>query len=256
MDSIVLVITGSLSGKNFSVIRLLAAGFLGGVYSCSLFFIPLSFLSAWIIKLMVSAVMVGVSFRFSPLKEFLRLILNFYISSLLLGGGLSAVFFLSGRPGIMANGIYYFPLSVFQLIIIALPLGVTLAFYYRKSKNRLMSCGKHCTVTIGSGDKTVTVPAIIDTGCSLYDPYSQKPVIIIPPDTEPVFCADDNFPFRLIPYSTIRSSGFMKAFSPDFCKITANEKTFNCSCSVAISPAGPAEKAIINPDIFNNFGGI
>ncbi len=256
MDSILLVITGTLSGKNFSLIKLFAGGLLGGIYGVSLFFAPLSFLSAWLIRLMVSAVMVGIPFGFNPLKEFLRLMLNFYISSVLLGGALSTIFFMSGRPGIMANGIYYFPLSLFQLIIIALPLGLTLAFYYKKSKNRLMSYGKYCTVTIGFGGKTITTPGIIDTGCSLLDPYTQKPVIIIHPDVARTIHGDDNFAFRLIPYSTIRSSGFMKAFSPDSCNITAGEKTFNCSCCIAISPAGPVGKAIVNPDIFNGFGGI
>jgi len=255
MDSILLVITGRLSGRDFSVFKILAGGALGGIYSASVFFAPLSFLSAWLIKLMVSAVMVGISFGFKPIKNLIRFVLNFYLASFLLGGALSAIFYFSGRPSVMANGIYYFPLSIFQLYIVAFPLAISLAYYFKKSKNRLNNYGKYCTVTIGFKDKKITAPGIIDTGCSLTDPYCKKPVIIIDLDMASELLEESCFAFRLIPYSTIESDGFMKAFSPDLCTLRAEDKTYECSCSVAISPAHSGGKAIINPDILNNFGG-
>lgn len=256
LDSILLVITGALSGKDFSVLRLLAGGLLGGIYGVCVFFSPLCFLSAWLIRLAISSVMVGISFGFKPLKDFLRILLNFYISSFLLGGGLSALFFLSGRPAVMANGIYYFPMSVLGLIAAAIPLGVTLIFYYRKSKNRLMSHGKYCTVTIGFAGKTITAPGIIDTGCMLTDPYCKKPVVIIDPDMAKDVESDENFTFRLIPFSTVDSAGVMKAFSPDCCILTTQKKTFNCNCTVAVSPAYSGGKIIINPDVLTTLGGV
>ena len=256
MDSILLVITGRLSGRNFSVFKILAGGALGGFYSASIFFAPLSFLSAWLIKLMVSAVMVGIPFGFKPIKKLIRYVLNFYLASFLLGGALSAIFYFSGRPSVMANGIYYFPLSVFQLILVSFPLTISLTFYYKKSKNRLINYGKYCIVTIGVKDKKITVPGIIDTGCFLTDPYCEKPVIIIDPDIAGALLDQRNFAFRLIPYSTIESGGLMKAFSPDLCTLQTADKTFECSCSIAISPAHSGGRAIINPDILNNFGGL
>ena len=134
MDCALLVITGRLSGRDFSVFKILAGGALGGIYSVLIFFAPLSFLNAWLIKLMVSALMVGIPFGFRPIRKLIRFVLNFYLASFLLGGALSAIFYFSGRPSVMANGIYYFPLSIFQLILASFPLTISLTFYYKKSK--------------------------------------------------------------------------------------------------------------------------
>ena len=259
MDSILLVLTGRVSGENLSPWRILIGGFSGGLYSISVFFAPLSFMSAWIIKLVVSGVMIFLSFGYFSAKKFFRHLLNFYLSSFLLGGGLAALFYFSDRPGIMSNGIYYFPLSFFQLILIGLPLGFCLSFYFKKTKNRLMQFDKHCSVTVFFKEKSMTLEGIIDTGCSLVDPYLNIPVIIIG-QTAAVKLLNKDYRqalidcqnLCLIPYNTISGAGnFLYGFKPDKVIITLNEKSFLCSCTVAISPDFSGDKIIINPNVLS-----
>lgn len=255
LDSTLLVITGRFSGKNLSPLRIVAGGLVGGIYSVSVFFASLSFLSSGIIKIAVSALMICISFSFSSAKEFFRLLLCFYLSAFLMGGTVAAVFYFLGRPGIMSNGVYYFPLSTLQLMFVGLPLGMVLSLHLKKTKNRLMSFGKHCTVTIICGENKLTSEGLIDTGCSLTDPYFNRPAIIIDPEMVQKLFAQPP-PFRLIPYSTIRSGGLLKAFSPDLCIIYSAENEFVCNCTVAISPEFSGGKIIINPDVFSSIGGV
>lgn len=247
-DTALLLLAGTLSGREIRPLKLLLGGVFGGIYSAFVFFPDLSFLSANIVKILASAAMVWLSFF--PLKkaEFWRLIVNFYIVSFLLAGGLSALFFLSGKPAVMSNGIYYFPMTFLRLVTALLPLSAVLFYVWKKSKNRLYSLDKYCFAQIGFGGKIVTVPAIIDSGCSLYDPYINRPVIII---DKSVF-GDTFANFRLIPYKTIDSTNLLPAFTPDFCKIILSDREQNVNCCIAVSSADLNSKAIINPDVFIN----
>lgn len=255
MDSILLTVTSRISGKSPTPARIVLGGLLGGIYGASVFFAPLSFLSAGTVKLVFSAVLIFVVFGKSSAKEFVRILVSFYLSAFLLGGALASVFYFSGRPGIMSNGIYYFPLSFSRLVLVALPLGITLAFYYNKIRGRLTGHGKYCTVTLHMGNNKLTAEGIIDTGCSLVDPYCRRPAVIIDPVMAEKLLCGLSPPLRLIPFSTIDSNGFMKAFTPDRCAVTTRETTFFCNCSVAVSPAYSGGKIIVNPEILNDSGG-
>lgn len=249
LDSIVLILAGRISGKKYSPLRIIFGGLLGGFYGISVFFINFSRPLSAIITFICSALMVAASYCPTDKRNFFRLLISFYLSSFLLGGALSGIFYFSGRPGIMSNGIYYFPMSTLQLLICALPLAVILCFSFQKAKNRLLSHSKYCTVTLSAGEKSINLEGLIDSGCSLTDPYTKKPVIIIDPQMAQKLFGDSMPLFRFIPYNTIRSGGIMKAFSPDLCIIHFDDKHFRCDCSVAVSPAFSGGKVIINPDI-------
>lgn len=269
LDSGLLFITGRLSGKTPHPLRILPGGAFGGIYSCSVFFVNLPFSSSFFIKLLAAAIMILITFYPFSKKEFARLLINFYIQTFLLGGMLSATFYFSGRPAVMSNNIYYFPFSTLQLFCLSIPLITLLAFHWKKSKNRLLSYGKYCTVTISHDGKSLITEGLIDSGCSLSDPLSGKPVIILNASlSEKIFDSTQTNliknhqlaellinGFRLIPYSTVSSAdGNMAGFTPDSCEININGRNFNCDCVIAFSHSFSGKNAIINPDVLI-FGG-
>ena len=255
-DCILLVLTGSISGRKPPTFRIIFGGFFGGVYSILIFFAHIGFFISGATILAASAVMIMLVFFPFTKREFLRLMASFYLSAFLLGGALSGIFYFSGRPAIMSNGIYYFPLSFLQLLLVALPLSAVLCFSWSRTKSRLLQYGKYCTVIISLGDNRLSLEGLIDSGCSLKDPYLNKPVIIIDPEMAKKLYDKPLENFRLIPYSTIESTGFMTAFSPDLCIIKKGTLKHLCNCTIAVSPAFSGGRAIVNPDVFKNFGGV
>ena len=252
LDSILLILAGRISGRNYSPLRIIFGGLLGGFYGILVFFTNFSRPVSAVITFACSALMLAAAYFPTAKKDFLRLMIGFYLSAFLLGGALSGLFYFSDRPAVMSNGIYYFPMSTLQLIICALPLAAVLCFSFRKAKNRLLSHSKYCTVTLSVGEKNIKFEGLLDSGCSLTDPYTGKPVIIIDPQMAEKLFGNFSPLFRFIPYNTIRSGGIMKAFSPDLCVIHLDDKEFRCDCSVAVSPAFSGGKVIINPDILLN----
>lgn len=248
LDSILLILAGFISGKSFSPMRIILGGILGGLYGISVFFLNFGKLLSLITSLVAAALMIMAAYFPLSKNEIFRLVKGFYISAFLLGGSLSTLFNFSGRPGIMSNGIIYFPLTLTSLFLAAIPLAAVLCFYWIKTKNRLLSHGKYCTLMLTLGEKTIQLDGLIDSGCSLVDPYFNKPTVIISGSAAQSLSVTN---YRLIPYSTVTSSGeLMQAFTPDKCIITANNKKYCCDCTIAISPAISEDRAIINPGVF------
>ena len=253
LDCTVLIVAGRLTGRKFSPVRIIFGGLLGGFYGIAIFFSDYSRLLSVVTAFICSALMIAVSYCPLTKRDFLRLLTSFYLSSFLICGALSGIFYFSGRPCIMSGGIYYFPMSVTQLILCALPLAAVLCFSFKKTKNRLLSHSKFCRVTLSLHEKNISLEGLIDSGCSLKDPYTGKPVIIIDPKMAEKLFEDHVPPIRFIPYNTIQSGGIMKAFSPDICVIDSDNKQLLCDCTVAVSPGISGGKAIINPDILLNW---
>lgn len=252
-------------GQTPHLARTLIGGALGGIYACSVFFVNLPFFCSIAMKLLISSTMIFIVFSPFSFKAFIKLSASLYIQTFLLGGALCATLYFSGRPAIMSNSIFYFPFSTFQLLLISLPLITVLAFYWKKSKNRLLSCDKHCRLTISRGDRTLALDGLIDSGCELFEPLSGKPVIILSSalseklfdkETYELIKTDDLANllikgFFLIPYSTVSlSNGNMAGFSPDCCKVNDSF----CDCVIAFSPTYSCKTAIINPEVLI-FGG-
>lgn len=253
LDCMLLILTGKVSGRNYSPMRVIWGGLFGGFFGTFIFFLDFPAILSVVITVACAAVMVLTTYYPITKKTFLRLVGGFYLSSFLLGGALFGLCFFLGRPGIMSNGICYFPFSTSQLLICALPLAAFLGFSFKKIKNRLLSHDKYCTVMLSLAGRSATFDGFFDSGSSLSDPYCKKPVIIIDGFMAQKLYGDSPPPCRLIPYATIEATGFLKAFSPDFCLIICDDKHFSCECSIAISPAYSGGKAIINPDILLNW---
>ena len=87
-----------------------------------------------------------------------------------------------------------------------------------------------CPVALYLGEASISTEGLVDTGNSLRDPVSGRPVSVC---TEPVLQAlveksgKELFP-RLIPYQTVAEHGLLKAYVLDRMEITTN--TGICVC--------------------------
>ncbi len=264
IDSALLFCTGRLLCTKMSGWRVLVGGAVGGVYSSVIFFISLPPPILFMCKIFASCGMVLISFPFRQIKEFLWGLVCFYISNFLLGGTLTALFNFSGKSGILKNGSLYFPLSFFQLVLMAFPIIIALLFTCTQLKDKLSGVEKECMVTVGMGEKEILVRGIIDSGSSLKEPISGLPVIVVGVKEADVLLSEqvvgyikggdlsrliETGKFRLIPCRSVNSKNFLAGFFPDFAKILTSKGEKFCHCTIAISPDDFVEKAIVNPEV-------
>lgn len=208
-------------------ICLAAAG--GGVYSVCIFFPQAAVLYTIILKLAVSAAIVLISFPTKSPKAFLLRLGMFYLVSFALGGACMAVMYftdIGGKTGaIVKNGAFYMQLPLRTVAFSALAAYVLIravSFMMKRIRSR-----KIYEVTIRMGENVVKTRGLLDTGNSLSEPVSGRPVPVaewrVVSSLLPAGCTKDNFiryvppeRIKLIPYKSVgNENGVMWAVRAD-----------------------------------------
>lgn len=228
-------------------LRIIAAAVLGGVYAVFAALPSFEFLNTLFVKGLVSAVMVLLAFGIH--RSFFRLLVIFISVSAALGGLIYAV-------SLGSDGIFTTPgLRAIALSFLC-SAGVITAVFRRSGK----PSGKTHKISVKFSGKTTEYTAFIDTGNSLKDPISGKPVIIIGlEDLKPVL-PDDLYKllknlsptdflqalsgtqyagkFRLLPYSTVGvTNGMLPAVRAE---VRIDEKP-SPGTLIAISPTSVSD---------------
>jgi len=242
-------------------------------------------LQSFIAKIVISAVMILVSFHPYCFREFFKSLCLFYVISFMMGGGVLAFFYLLNlRQNILTNILVINNISVPWWILLVSAFVVFLFLKYLWplligifSKDKFLAF-----LTIVIDDKPLEVTGLIDTGNELYDPLSNYPVIIVEfgavkdiLSKELQFILEQGLEenleilseaianskwasrFRIIPFESIGiSKGLMIGFKPDMVKIQHNNKIKSTSEAVVgiyqrvLSSEG-TYRALLNPVLLN-----
>lgn len=154
--------------------RLICSAFIGAAYGVAVFLPDMTFLSTFIAKLAISALMILISFG---KNGFLKKLALFLALSLAFGGVVFASTLLGAGAFVeMYNGIYYLHISSLTLLAVC---GIAYAFFsliFNRSASR--SDRKISHVSISANGKTIETTALHDTGNSLRAPKTNASVII------------------------------------------------------------------------------
>ena len=169
--------------------------------------------------------MIITSFGFKDRKYFFKNTLYLYFISIVLGGFL---YFLNLEFSYKNVGLVFFHNGFSINFILLLLLSPIILYLYIKQTRELKIINSyHYTISFFYKRKKYTYMAYLDTGNSLYDPYTLKPIILL---------YDKNFKIDnpiYIPYSTVEHSGLLKAFKIN--KLIIDNKEINKKVIIALT---------------------
>lgn len=251
----------------------LLSSIIGGISSLVIFYENGGVVFSFLYKIIIGVVIVGIAFLPKTQKIFIKELLAFFGISVLFGGAIFALEITLHPKNIMFyNGTIYFDMSITYLVASVLVIygGFLLADYLITKHNN--KSGK-CQLEITYNGTSVNMTAFIDTGNTLTDGMTGKPVIIAEMSAvsplfsreEIMFFKNDNFKnipeslnknFRLIPCKTVTGDSLLKAFMPTFVKIKDGKNSYiNNFCTVALTEKDLSQgeyKALLNRAIFEN----
>lgn len=243
MDFFILWATGKLANFPVKISGLVLGAFIGALYALVVLLPQWSFFSSFLGKSSCAIIMVLVSFRWQGIARLIRTILYLHIISFAMGGAVLAVVYLTDTsPGILQvlNGVGIFRGVHYSWLIISLVVAFFLGyggFYFLRKgciEQELLN-----TLTIYFHNDKVIIPALLDTGNQLTEPFSKKPVIVVEREAlEKLFPEEllqkikaGNFEIselpgsldetwsarlRLIPFNSVgKSDGLMVGIRPD-----------------------------------------
>lgn len=263
VDFVLLRVAALLAGRRFFGKRAALSALLGAVAALAIF-IPQGGVALTAgVKLAASAAMVWMAFPFAGWGALLRDIFCLFSASFIFSGAMLALN-LALRPEGMAvfNGVLYLDISAPMLMLVTagcylltLPLGRWL----RQGTGQEL-----CEVVICEGGSACVIPALIDSGNGLCEPFSGQPAMVcgaeelravlpeglggLTLDAE----AARRMGFRMIPFDSVGGEGLLPAFVPQAVRIRSakGETPAREGSYVAVSPrriGGGRYRAILNP---------
>ncbi len=245
---LLLMLTKGLTKSVCKTPRILAGAFIGGLYSLVIFIPSLSALMSVFGRLLISFLIVLISFGFKRLGIYLKAVICFYFSNLIFLGIILALWLTLKPNGIVINNdVIYFDIPARILLVLAL-ISYIISIAVIKLYNHTISKKEIYSLTIVKNGKESHFYAFADSGNRLVEPFSGYPVIIA---DENKLCVNTE---RIIPYNTVGGEGMLKAFKPDKIIISNGKKSFEAvNVYVAMSNVDSKEfSAILNPQLLND----
>lgn len=229
----------------------------GSFYSLMILLPELDILLNMLIKIFAGATIVLIAFGFGNSKRFFINTVCFFTVNFVFGGVIFALYIWLEPSFIHFNNTYFYvDFSLLLLIFVTAFLYTVLSiFRYFFDRNMLLS--DDYRIIVKYKGNTAVLDGFADTGNSLVDFFSGKPVVIcsreelseiinIPDNPEECLKIKG---FRLIPYSTVSGEGMIPVFTPD--EVTIISKNTDChkKADVMIGIRDIDKKAIFNPNL-------
>lgn len=244
----------AFTGTGFKAWRFLAASAAGGFFSLIIFVENISLWLNIILKILFCVVMILLAFNTKSLKAFFKCTSAFLAVNFAFGGIMLAVCtaFLPGSAA-YHNGVVYFDIDILTLTVAAIGCYCILSLISRFTKSKVPQQSIY-SIKITYEGRTVEGKALFDSGNSLCDCFSGNPVIICEKSFVSPLLSDKDLTeaknFRLIPFSTISSSGALPAFLADKAEILIGKNW----CETENIYIGVTEKKIVSGGYCALFG--
>lgn len=199
-DFLLLLSVSLLLRRMVSINRLLLGAFIGSL-SILLLFININSFTLFLLKIIISILMILTSFGYKEKRYFFKNLGFLYMSSIVLGGFL---YFLNIQFSYKQQGLVFFHkgLSInFIFLIIFSP--IIIYIYVRQGLNLKNNYSKYHKVKLYFEKKCIECVGYVDTGNKIIDPYFKRKIILINKKCESSKCV-------LVPINTVNSGGIIK----------------------------------------------
>ena len=255
--------TGKLTHTPVKTLRCAISSFVGSFFSLTIFLPETGALLNLVIKLAAAVIIVIMAFGIKDKKHTAKLVIYFYIVNFVFGGFVMLMYEIF-EPSFMAfnNSYFYIDFSLLSLVFFtALAYIAVSALRYFLDRGCDISHSYHVVIKYGSS--VISVDAIPDTGNSLVDAFSGKPVIVCGKEKiiniKQDLCRLDfsnmkpeeicAVGYRLVPYTTIGNTGMIPVFTPDEILICDNESDRKKRVDALIGINSRETPAIFNPGL-------
>lgn len=181
MNYLLLYLTNRLLKLEAKIWRMCLAALVGGIYVMSAFIPGINNLYSFIMKILVSGLMIVIAFSPYKLRDFMKTIIIFYIETFLLGGCIFAIMYMNDYNPEYQGSVFITGNAVVRAYVVGgsiiATLFVKLGFDFFENHYKMQN--RCIDVEVIIDGKSCRVTGLIDTGNSLRDPLTNKPITIM-----------------------------------------------------------------------------
>ena len=228
-DLLLLFSVGIILRRQTSLKRLGIGALIGSVTIFSMFIRMSSFL-LFLLKIVISLVMVIFTFGYRDIRYTLKNLFYLYTSSIILGGFLYLLNLQFSYKN--AGLVFYFDGLSINFIVMIIMSPIIIFAYIKQGLELKNNYSNYYSIDIYlKSGKVIEATAFLYTGNKLIDPYKRRPIILLNKELLSPSYLDDNI--LLVPYDSLNSHGLLKCVIPD--KIFIQGVGFRTNFLVGIS---------------------
>lgn len=180
MNYIILYATGLISKNKIYHFRILCASLIGAIYSVTQYISKLQVYSNWMLRIILSIVMIFIAFYPQNVKKMCKNLMLFYLTTFTFGGVATyLIYMLKPESIIIKNGMFV-GTYVLKVIFMGAIIGtIVLIISFKLAKNKITKKDMICQVKITLNKKDKILNAIVDTGNMLKEPITGNPVMVV-----------------------------------------------------------------------------
>lgn len=180
MNYIILLATGLILKIKIKHIRLIIGSLLGAIYTIIGYMGILEIYSSFILKIILSIMIVYIAYYPQTLKKMWKELLFFYLTSFVFGGvAFSLIYIVKPQEIIMKNGLFLGTYPLKTVILGAIVAFVIIITAFKIIKSKISKKDLICEITVEIEGKKIITKALIDTGNMLKEPITNTPVVVI-----------------------------------------------------------------------------
>ncbi|MGE4276867.1 MAG: sigma-E processing peptidase SpoIIGA [Lawsonibacter sp.] len=177
VDYLLLLAAARLAGEPLKRLRFGAGAVLGGLYAVAIFLPGMAFLSHPICRIASAVLMLLAAYGGS--RRLLRQGIIFFALTCAFGGGVVAIGLL-GRQGLALgnSGVFYSSLDLKIVLLSAAVCYIVLTITFQRVGRHSTLSGELLPTRLVLGERAVELTTLVDTGNTLTDPVSGRPVMV------------------------------------------------------------------------------
>ena len=207
--------------RNMKLRRIFLGALLGSL-SILFLFLKLNSFTLFLLKVVVSILMILVTFGYKSMKYTFNNLIYLYMISTILGGFL---YLLNIEFSYKQDGLvfYFNGLSInFIVLLVIAPIIIYVYIRQAKSLKNNYSCYYKIEIVF-KNNQSIILNSFLDTGNKLKDPITKKGIILINKD---VLKGKYNIRSPMyVPFNTLNNHGLLKCFKPKY--IIIDNKIYN-----------------------------
>lgn len=216
IDFLLLLSVSFLLKRNVGIKRIVIGSLSGGL-SILILFLNLNNIELFLYKVVISIVMILITFSYKNLKYFFNNFLYLYICSVVLGGTL---YLIKDEVSFKNNGLVFINSNLkINLLLVIILIPTILYFYVKELRKTKNNYNNYYSVELFYKNEKFNFTAFLDSGNKLKDQYKKRPIILA--NTDKLDFSYENC--ILVPYTTVNGEGVIKCIKVD--KIVIDKKT-------------------------------
>lgn len=209
-DFLLLLSVSIILRRNIKLRRIILGSIFGSL-TIFILFLKVNTLNLFILKVILSILMIFITFGYKDIKYNFNNFLYFYTTSIILGGFL---YFLEINISYKNVGMYFYNNSLgINYIVLILTSPLILYIYIKQAKELKNHYSLTYKVKIFlKNNEVINVNGYLDTANKLVDPYKKRNIILV--NSKILKKYIENNSYFLVPYDTVNSHGLLKCIIP------------------------------------------